>query len=101
MNMTETDELKLRKLVESIAACSLYMQWARHYLQRTSDFMHEQLSVEIDEALSEGSLWHPLRAKAVGDSLDEMDRTLYATWRGLRYHPRREFRATERKSAIA
>lgn len=37
--MTETDELKLRKLVESIGAFSLYMQWARYHLQRTSDFL--------------------------------------------------------------
>jgi hypothetical protein len=32
--MTKPDELKLRKLVESIGARSLYMQWARYYLRR-------------------------------------------------------------------
>ncbi len=81
--MTEIDELKLRKLVESIGACSLYMQWARHYLQRTSDFMRDNLSLGIGDALGEGKLSHPFHAEAVGDSLDEMDRTLYATWRSL------------------
>jgi hypothetical protein len=32
-----TDEDRLREFVQSIGACSLYMQWARNYLQRTRD----------------------------------------------------------------
>jgi hypothetical protein len=51
--MTETEELRLRKLVDSIGASSLYMQWARYYLQRTSDFMRENLNSGIDDLLGE------------------------------------------------
>jgi len=81
--MTETDELKLRKLVESIGACSLYMQWARYYLQRTSAFVRENLSPGIDEVLGGNKLSHPIQSEALGASLDEMDRALYASWRAL------------------
>jgi len=81
--VTETEELKLRKLVESIGACSLYLQWARFYLQRTSDFMRDNLSPGIDDVRVDWKFSHPFHPEAVGGRLDEMDRTLYATWRGL------------------
>jgi hypothetical protein len=35
--MNKTDELKMRKLVESIGACSLYVQWAGYSKPREGD----------------------------------------------------------------
>ncbi len=59
------------------------MQWARHYLQRTSDFMRDNPSPEIDDAIGEGTLPHPFHPEDMRASLEDMDRALYATWRGL------------------
>jgi hypothetical protein len=78
-----TDEERLRQLVESIGACSLYMQWARHYLQRTSDFMRENLTPQMSDLFIEDRIARPFNPHAVEDTLEEMDRTLYATWKAL------------------
>jgi hypothetical protein len=78
-----TDEERLRRFVESIGACSLYMQWARHYLQRTSDFMRENLTPQMGELFIEDRIARPFDPHAVQASLDQMDRTLYATWNAL------------------
>lgn len=73
----------MREFVWSIGACSLYMQWARHYLQRTSDFMRENLTPQMSGLFIEDRIARPFNPRAVEDSLDEMDRTLYTTWQAL------------------
>jgi hypothetical protein len=78
-----TDEERLRRLVLSIGACSLYMQWARHYLQRTSDFMRENLTPQMRDLFLEDRIARPFNPDAVKENLDEMDRTLYAAWNAL------------------
>ena len=77
------DEERLRVFVESIGACSLYMQWARHHLQRTSDFLRENLGPQMSDLFIEDRIARPFNPNAVQDSLDEMDRMLYATWKAL------------------
>jgi hypothetical protein len=81
--VTETEELRLRKLVESIGASSLYMQWARFYLQRTSDYMRENLNPGIDDLVNEDRIGRSFNPLVVEDSLEEMDRTLYTAWRAM------------------
>ncbi|HVS50258.1 MAG TPA: hypothetical protein VHJ99_15345 [Candidatus Dormibacteraeota bacterium] len=81
--MTETEELRLRKLVESIGASSLYMQWARFYLQRTSDYMRENLNPGIDDLVNEDRIGRSFNPLVVEDSLEEMDRTLYTAWTAM------------------
>jgi hypothetical protein len=59
-----TDEERLRKFVESIGVCSLYMQRARHYLQRASDFMRENRTLQMSDLFIEDRIARPLASFA-------------------------------------
>jgi hypothetical protein len=54
------------------------MQWARHYLQRTSDFMRENRTPQMSDLFVEDRIARPFNQHAVEASLDQMDRALYA-----------------------
>jgi hypothetical protein len=67
--MTETDELMLRKLVESMGACSLHVQWARYYVQRTSDFIRENVASGMKDFPGEEKVMHAFSLTRSGTAL--------------------------------
>ncbi len=65
------------------SALRVQAQQARYYLQRTSDYMRENLNPGIDDLINEDRIGRSFNPLVVEDSLEEMDRALYATWRAM------------------